>query len=133
AFLVQFLSQPNLHLARSLVRKCDRDNLLDGGATRREHLNDSMHQLGGLASASGCFNDQAFIERMANPLASSGILLRDPDGWGHGMALNSSSSSRSRGLRRQRSSSWGPHTMRQSQILQASRFGAAGRLPDAIA
>src|SRR5262249_12680929 len=73
-------------------------------------------------------NDQRLVQRGSNTIALGLV-----DERGHGQSLRArSSSSRAWSFCLIRTSSFGPHTSRKSQISQARARGAGGKKPAAI-
>jgi hypothetical protein len=73
AGLVESLTNADLELAGGFVSERDGYDGSDLGFAFRKKLNDTIGELGGLASASGGFDDEGLIEVGANAFAGEGV------------------------------------------------------------
>ncbi len=76
-FLVQFLAQAQFQFARRFVRERHRDDVVDRRFPCAEHRDDALHQFRGLAGAGRRFDDQAFVQRIADALARRFVGFED--------------------------------------------------------
>jgi hypothetical protein len=103
-------AQPQLHLAGGLLGEGHGDHALERAAPCAQGRDDARHERRGLAGAGGGLDEERRVEIFADPAARLGVRV---DGRAHSSSRSASSgASGSRGLRRVRSSSYGPQTTR---------------------
>ncbi len=129
ACVLDLLAQPELQLARRLLRERDGDDLADARAPLGQRVHHARHQLGGLAGARRGLDDECGVE--VRPDAGTVVVVhegRPRDA--HFILRRCVSSARAReSFRRGRDCADGPHTAAKSHQWQASSLGAAGSLP----
>jgi hypothetical protein len=79
ARLLQLGAQPELHLARGLLREGDRHDPLQIGDPRPQHGDDARHQHGGLAGPRRSLDDERALEILADAAARAGVVQRVAD------------------------------------------------------
>ena len=60
ASAVQFLTQPQLHLTRRLMRKSNCRQLVNRRDSRAQHIHHACHHLGGFAGTRGSLHKKTF-------------------------------------------------------------------------
>ncbi len=72
----ELLARAQLELAGRLAGRSDRDDAVHGGAAAAQHLDQPLDQDGGFAGAGGGFDQQAFVQRFADPRPGGRVVER---------------------------------------------------------